>query len=537
MQAPRPSSLSSSALPSSRREGWALLILIGLVTGKVALHLLTAVGYGAHRDEFLYADYGRHLAWGYKEAPPLLGWLAALSHWAAPGSLVALRIWPALFGGLTVALTCLIVKTLKGGAWATLLAGLAVSVAPIYLVMHHLFQPNFLDVFTWTLATYTTVRFLTTPTPRWIWATGAAIGLGLLSKYSMAFYAAGLVGALLLTPQRRQLLTRATGGAALLAGALLLPNLLWQVRHDWPLVGHMEKLRESQLGNVRMTDFLFDQIGMTAPGAVLWLTGLVFLFSAAGRKWRALGWHFLLVMGLLMLTHGKNYYAAGLYPPLIAVGAVALERIFERVRRPFGLVGGLVVLALVPLGVRAVFPVLVPIWPASRLAAYVSDLVKRRPMFEGIVRWEDGNLHPLPQDVADMHGWPEYAPLAAKALARLPVAVRSHCLLIGDNYGPAGACNWYGAALGLPEAYSTNGSYSLWWPPNLNSTQAVVYLQEGDERPELADWFEQTELIGTVQDPLARIHGSGVWLMRRPKPGLAEFVRKEVAEAKAGFEG
>lgn len=510
-------------------------ILVALVLGKLALHLVTAPGYGLHRDEYLYLDMGRHLAWGYKEIPPLLVPFAVVSR-ALGSSGYAVRLFPALFGAATVGLVGLTVRALRGGWFAMLAAGLAVGLLPVLLVMHHLFQPNFLDVFCWTLYGYLLVRLVRDQQPRWLVGLGVALGVGMLAKYSTLFYGLALLPAVLLTPELRPwLFTRWAAIALGVAFLIFLPNLLWQATHHWPVVGHMNKLQETQLGHIEPLNFLLDQLGMTLPGAPLWLAGIAYTATRAGRPYRVLSLTFVFLISLMLATRGKNYYTAGIFPPLIALGAVALERWSSR-RSVWPMLGRVVLLLLIPLTGWRIFPALVPLFPLPRLATYVQRLVRNNPQFEGLVRWEDGRLHALPQDVADMRGWPEYAPLAARALARLTPDERAHCLLYGDNYGPAGACNWYGPALGLPECYSLNGSYSLWVPDSLASIQAVIYLNEGDLDSQMAPRFRRMEIIGRVRDPYARIKGAEVVLYREPTMDFTALVRRRVAEARVGFE-
>ncbi len=521
------------SLPTfSRSVGLVLSILL---VGKLALHLLTAAKYGIHRDEYLYLEMGRHLAWGYKEMPPLLAPFAALSR-AMGGSLLVLRLWPAVFGALTVLVVGLLVRELRGGWWATLAAGLATASAPVYLVMHHLFQPNFLEVFFWTLYGYLLVRFRHRPTPSRLVAVGAAVGLGLLAKYGTVFYLLALLPAALLDATLRPwLFSRWAALATAVAAGVFLPNLLWQATHNWPVLGHMAALQHNQLGNVAPADFLIDQLAMTLPGALLWVTALGFTLTRAGRPYQFLSLTFIFLILLLLITRGKNYYTAGIYPPLLALGAVALERALAADHWRGRSMRAAVLLAM-PAAIWQIFPALVPIWPLPRLAAYVATLAQK-PHLQGLVRWEDGRLHSLPQDLADMQGWDEYAPLAARAWARLTPAERRSTLLIGDNYGPAGACNWHGARYALPSCYSTNGSFSLWWPEPLPDPAAVVYLTEETEIPDVAAGFGRADLVGRIQNPYARCRGGQVWLLRAPKPGVGNFIRKRVAITKAGFDG
>jgi Dolichyl-phosphate-mannose-protein mannosyltransferase len=497
--------------------------LLAVAAVKFLAQLLLSGRYGLHRDEYLYLDMARHLAWGYKEIPPLLAPLAWLARAVFGHSVLGVKFFPALFGGLTVLLAGLIAREAGGGRRAQLAAGLGVALAPVYLAMHGLLQPNFLDVFFWTLYGYLVVRFVRRHEPRLLLGLGAAIGLGLLAKYTTAFYVLALVLALLLTPQERPwLLTRWFWGAVGLALLIFLPNLIWQATHHWPVLGHMHKLQETQLTNVSPVSFLVEQLPMTLAGAPLWLAGLWFGFTRAGRPYRPLVLAYFFVIGLLLLSRGKNYYAAAVYPPLMALGAVFLARKSRAVLPGALALGILLTLPLVP--------ALLPVLSVGQLARYVRQL----PV-DGLTRWEDGRQHQLPQDAADMHGWDEYAPLVQRALTRLTPQERAHCIVYGDNYGQAGALNWFGPALGLPRAYTLNGS-NAYWMPTPDSVTAFIYANEGDGPEDLRRAFETMEVVGRVQNPYARVCGSEVLLFRHPRGDLRPFVRKRIQEAREGFE-
>jgi 4-amino-4-deoxy-L-arabinose transferase-like glycosyltransferase len=497
--------------------------LLALAAAKFLVQLLLSGRYGLHRDEYLYLDMAHHLAWGYKEIAPLLAPLSWLAQAVFGHSTLGVKFFPALFGALTVLLTGLAAREAGGGRGAQLAAGLGVALSPVYLAMHGLFQPNFLDVFFWTLYGYLVLRFVGRHEPRLLLWLGAAIGLGLLAKYTTAFYALALLLALLLTPAERPwLASRWFWGAAGLALLIFLPNLVWQATHHWPVLGHMNKLQETQLTHVSPVDFLLEQLPMTLAGALLWLAGLWFCFTPAGRAYRPLALAYCFVIALLVLSRGKNYYAAAVYPPLMALGAVYLERR----SRPL-------LLGALALGVALTLPLvpaLLPVLSAEQLVGYA-----RKLPVDALTRWEDGEQHALPQDAADMHGWDEYAPLVQRALAQLPPQERAHCLVYADNYGQAGALNWYGPALGLPRAYSLNGSNSYWMPLP-DTVSAIVYANEGGPDDNLPRMFGQSEVVGRVQSPYARIRGSEVILYRRPKPEFLGFLRTRIGEAQRGFE-
>ena len=83
----------------------------------------------------------------------------------------------------------------------------------------------------------------------------------------------------------------------------------------------------------------------------------------------------------------------------------------------------------------------------------------------GILKWEENDdIHSLPQDYADMLGWKELAAKVAKVYQNLPPSEREQVYIHCDNYGEAGALNFYGRHYNLPEAHSLNSSYILWTP-------------------------------------------------------------------------
>ncbi|HMU73634.1 MAG TPA: glycosyltransferase family 39 protein, partial [Ferruginibacter sp.] len=212
------------------------------------------------RDEFLYYQQGLHPALGYLENPPMLSWLATVSSWAG-GSEIAIKFWPCLFGAATVVLTCLITAEFGGKSLAQLLAALGVM-GGAFVRIHALFQPNFLDVFFWTLSLYFLVRYVNTKQLNFIFLLAISLALGWWSKYSVLFMAASVVVGLALSPYRAVFVKKQTWLAAAFALLLIAPNVVWQYQHNWPLVHHMAELRETQLQYINKADFIKDQLMM-----------------------------------------------------------------------------------------------------------------------------------------------------------------------------------------------------------------------------------------------------------------------------------
>ncbi len=495
-----------------------LPVLLFLVLAKSALHFYANTLWGFHRDEFLYLSLGRHLDWGYWSNPPLIGWVSALLQATVGDSLFAIRLFPMLTSCALLVLVVLMARELGAGRYGQFLAGAAMLLTPANLRPGMLFQPVMPDIFFWSLLAYLVIRYINTEHRRYILFFGLVFGLSFLNKYSTAFALLGIAGALLLSPYRRALWSREAGLAALIALALALPNLIWQYRHGFPVVTHMQELSEYQLVNVRARDFLTSQLFMNLPVIPVWAAGLIWFFQPANRRYRLMGWYFALVFLLLLALRGKPYYTLGLYPPLIAAGAVwwesALSRAWQRVALPALMT--LILLPALPLGL--------PVLPLPKMMQYCAYLTEEVG-FDGPMRWEDGRVHPLPQDYADMMGWEELAQLAVRACR---AAEGEDFFLYCENYGQAGAVDYYGKGQGIPPAVSFSDTYRLWLP-RTTSANTLIYIND-ELGEDVAELFEDIQLIGAISNPHARERGTSVYLCRRPRRPLPEFWDEVVAE-------
>ena len=494
-------------------------IVLCFVTVKIFLHLATAQSLGFHRDELLYLALGRHPAWGYWSNPPFTGMLAWLSQTVLGPSLLATHVFPALAGGLLVWIVLTMVAEFGGGRYAQILCGVALLFSPAMLRTASLFQPVVFDLLFWTLAIWCTLRLVNTGQKRWLLWLGVSMGVGLLNKYSVVFLAICLPAAALLTPQRRWLATPSAWLAVLIALCIVLPNLLWQWQYQFPVVHHMAELKASQLAGVKPADFFIDQLMMNGWAFLIWLPGLWWLLRSPG-PWRMFGWLALLTVLLLLVLHGKGYYTLGVYPVLIAAGSVfwenTLSRVWQKVALPAWLaLGGLL---LLPIGF--------PVFSAEKLVNYFAWL-----RLEPVLRWEQGNIERLPQDYADMLGWPEMAALVDTAVSR--AGDPRNCLIYGDNYGQTGAIEHFLPALAATgRVASFSDSYLLWAPDTLpDNVNTLIYVND-ELGEDVQNGFADIQRIGEVANPLARERGTGVWLCRKPNGHFPDFWAKRAREEK-----
>ena len=146
------------------------------------------------------------------------------------------------------------------------------------------------------------------------------------------FLIALLLG-LILSPQRRILLSRwCLAGVAVLI-LLAMPNLLWQWANHFPTYEFLNRVAHSDK-NLKLPPimFLWEQVKIllweTAP---LWIGGLVWLaFARAARAWRFVAFTYLIFLAMMMVMHAKDYYVSPIYPVLFAAGSVAFGQLTRR---------------------------------------------------------------------------------------------------------------------------------------------------------------------------------------------------------------
>lgn len=308
------------------RSGNLLLWLFAAVA--LLPHFLTNSRYGYFRDELYYIACGRHPAFGYVDQPPLSIWLVRLSSLLFGDSLFALRLFPAAAAAITVSLTGLIARQLRGRSGAIALSCTASLCATVFLADTNFYSMNAFEPPLWMGCIYLLLRLLNGGSPRlWLWF-GLLAGLGLENKHSMVFFGVGLVVGILATPARRYLAQRWIWLGGLIAFLIALPNVIWEIQHHWATWELLHNVARSNKNIVLSPlQFLSQQILIMNPGTLpLWLTGLLWLVLAkAGRRYLALAIAFLVTLAEFILLHGKVYYLAPAYPMLFAAGAVAFE--------------------------------------------------------------------------------------------------------------------------------------------------------------------------------------------------------------------
>ncbi|MBX6364426.1 MAG: glycosyltransferase family 39 protein [Gemmatimonadetes bacterium] len=512
--------------PRPARPTAALGLVLLLAFAVVGAHALTNLysPYGVHRDEFLYLAMGRHLRLWAMDFPPMIALLAEWTRGVLGSSLVAIRLPSAVAHALLIFLAALLAREFGGGRFAQALAALAVALDPLFLRAGNLFQPVVLDQLWWTVGLLLLARVGRAGrggAARAYWLLfGVACGLGLLTKFSILFLGVGALAGILLSPLRGWLRTPWPWLAAAVALALGSPSIVGQVQLGFPVVQQMRDLRGSQLVHVGYADFLLEQAVMLGPLLLLALAGLVRLVAAPSmRPYRAVGWSCAASFVVLWLLHGKGYYIGPIYPALLGAGAAAvglgLEALRARgFRRIAGGLGALAVAVVLAFGVAAL-PFGLPVLPPPTMARYAAAAGATRA-----VTTNRGTQLPLPEDYADMLGWEEQAAAVARVYSALPPADRADAVVIADNYGEAGAIDFYARRYGLPGAIAPIGSYWFFGPGPKPGRVAIVM---GSTREELLRYFREVEPAGRVTSTWAVERDVPLWIGRDPYRTLQQI--------------
>ena len=488
----------------------ALAIAAVVLMAHIATNIWTP--YGIHRDEFLYLAMGRHLNLFRMEFPPAIALLSRISTMFGE-SLFAIRFLPGVTAAVLVALSALIARELGGGRASQTLGALSVGLSPLFLRAGNLFQPVVFDQLWWTLGLLSLVMLGKTNDRKWwVWY-GIAIGLGLLTKFSAVFFGTATLLAVLVTRERKWLLTPWPYLALLIVAAIGSPSWIGQIRLDFPVLQQMLDLRETQLERVTPLEFVIGQVQM-GPAFILAVIGAAWLVaSRETTAYRVVGWTCVFAFLILLGLKGKAYYLGPVYPCLFAAGGVALEKIVSsRTRRVAQWSIGVLLIAygllLLPLGLPFLHP--------EAMMRYTDAIGA-----SSANRTNRGELDRLPQDYADMLGWPEQVAAVARVFSSLPENDRARAVVIAGNYGEAGAIDYYGPRLGLPNAISATGTYWFFGPGTKPGEVAVIV---GVPREDLTAFFAELTEVQRVTHPWAVSEERNVPIIvgRRPFHTLQE---------------
>jgi hypothetical protein len=486
-----------------------MLIVLAIALAKLVLHCIFNNRYGYFRDEFDYLACAKHLGWGYVDQPPLIPFLVRISYEILGTSLRAIRFLPALASSGTVVFAAVIARDLGGRRFALVLTAVCVLVAPMYLSDGSLLTTNCLEPLLWMGCAYCAIQIVKRNDPRYWLGFGVVAGIGMEEKYSIAVMCFALVLGFVLTKARRLLFNRWLLLGGLAAFLIFLPNILWNLHYDWPFLQLQHNIRASGR-DVQLSAFQYfaQQWLLTLPlGAPVWIAGvLALLFWPRLKNYRLLGWSYLIAFTVFVVLHGKNYYLAPIYPMLFAAGAIAIESGIEKTRQAW-MKPALIAILLAAGAWLA--PIVIPVLSVDHFTAYMDKLPFKLP------RSEHSHARAvLPQHYSDQFGWQEMTAVTAQAWSRIPPVERADCAIFAQNYGQAGAIDFFGSRYGLPPALSGHQTYWIWGPRGYSGNCMIIL----DDRKEVLDkLFADVQYVGESNSPYALENHIPVFICRGKK--------------------
>lgn len=500
------------------------IIFAGFIIAKFLLqYFLYNANYDLHRDEYLHLDQGNHLAWGYQSVPPVTSWIAYIIQLLG-NSVFWVKFFPALFGALTIAVVWKTIEALKGNVFALILGSTCVLFSAL-LRLNFLFQPNSLDVLCWTSLYYIVIQYINSEKTKWLFVGSLVFAIGFLNKYNIVFLFLGLLPAFLFTEQRKIFTKKYVWISILLGLLLILPNLFWQYNNHFPVYYHLKELADTQLVNVNRWNFLKEQLFYFIGSLPVIIAALyALLFSKSFKKYRLFFWAMIFSLTIFVYFRAKGYYAIGLYPIYIAFGSVYLGNLLHTNWTKY----------LQPIFIA--IPVIFYLISFNLFFSIKSPqyIVEHKTTYQklGMLNWEDGKEHTLPQDYADMLGWKELAEKVDKVYNQS--TNKSQTIILCDNYGQAGAINYYTKHKEI-KAVSFNADYINWF--NLeNKIENFIRVKEFDgsknELERTGQFFNIAFAADSITNSFAREYLTTIFVFRHPKIDVNQRLRTEVNEKK-----
>ena len=427
-----------------------LLVIAAVAAGVL---LIGAGGYGYHRDELYFLAAGDHLAWGYADQGPLTPALAHAMNCGFARVAHVLRIPSACMVGVTVLITGAIAFELGGSRRAQLIAAGCTAVGSFALFVGHVLSTSTFDLLAWAVVTWLVARIIRTE-QHWLWlAAGGVAGLALLNKPLIAFLLVGLAAGFVAAGLRGVFRDFRLWIGVLIALLVWSPWLAWQSMHGWPQLDVSSSIASGGSGSSQPRWLLLPfQFLLVSPVlAPVWIAGLVALFCRASlRRFEFLAFAWIVLVITFLVTGGKPYYLAGLFPALLAAGAIEVDAWLDRGSSRARLAS---------------------LWAAVVLSGIVS-VVLALPVLPAR---DAGPVISANGDVGETIGWPQFVRTVATVYRRAD----RPAVIFTSNYGEAGAVDRFGPSLGLPAAYSGHNAFASWGPPPDRPGPVVVVGLDG----------------------------------------------------------
>lgn len=476
------------------------------------LQMWAGSNYGIFRDEFYYIECAMHPDLGYVDHPPfsilkLTAWISLFGD-----SQTSIRVVPSLLFSLLIILTSLIAVQFGGSRMSAVIAALAVFSCPQYLGITGFYSMNSFELIFWAILTVIVAAMIKGMDKRYWMLYGIVLGFGLMNKFSIGLFAVALIVALLVSPMRKDLVNRYFIAAYMIAFVIFLPFIIWNYSNGFPTLEFMRNAALYKNVNMGIADFFTEQLLIMGPvNLLVWISGLVsLLLMKRMAEFRTFAYVFVISFLILAVQSSKPYYLAGAFIPLMAAGSVAISSTGKGLLNRFI---SYVMAALLIAGAALLSPLAIPVLQPEAFIEYSTALGLSPKAAE---RQEMGLL---PQHFADRFGWKELTGIVSGAFNSLSEDEKSSVIIYADNYGEAGAVNYYGRDVGLPRAVSGHNNYWLWGPGVDSATVLIIIGGDLDGHTEV---FDEVTEFGKTSNRYSMPYENNlpVYIARKPKHAL-----------------
>lgn len=467
------------------------LIIFFFCILKLALHLLADSHSGFQGDELLHIETGKHLAFGYMEFPPLIGILAFIQNLFHSQSVYVNHLFSHIASLLILVYVAKTTLELGGKNKALFLVLLGIIIAPGFGRSEQLFQPVVFSQLFWVLGFYQLTRFVKHLDKKSLWYLTLFCILGFLVKYDNLFFLFGLSALLLFKRTRIALTDQKFWLNCLVFLLTILPNIIWQFTHHFPVLQMFDRLYEMQLdktGRLTILSNLFISIN-PVTSLLLLIPALIYFTRSNGKSLtRILATTIGLSFVFLLYKDGKAYYFYPMVLTLLPFGAIFWEQlVLEKLKWV------IYPIAIVMLAGSILIPFGMPVYSFSRYLAKVYPFEKKQI--------EGGQYGVKYDEYYTREKWATTLQSVKSVYDSLPDTEKQHCFIWGKHYAQAGAINLFGKSLSLPKAFSYHGSFYSWAPSGeMPNTLIAVSYRVGDF---FNSYFSEVTQVRTIYNPYA----------------------------------
>lgn len=495
------------------------IILISISLFKLITLLIFAGNYGLFRDEYYYLQCANHLSLGYVDQSPLSILILYVSTRLFGDSLLGIRIFAYIASCATVFMSGIIARELGGGRLAQITAAISVLFCGVVLGSGSYFSMNVFDILLSTITFYYIIRLIKTDDKKlWIYI-GILFGIGLQNKLSFLFIGAGLAIAFLLTGLRKNFLSKELWIGVALAVVIFLPNIIWQIVNGFPTLEFMHNAALYKNKAMGLTEFFLNSVFELNPLNFLFLlTAFYFLFfNKEGRRFIVIGIMYIAIFLIFVFNNGKPYYMGILYPVILASGSVGIAILFQKYLRIWG--GYVLLIILFPFYLFTV-PFAIPVLNVDAFINYSAR--------HGVTpkNSEKSELGLLPQFFSDRFGWEDLAAQTANIFNSISKSEQKNVVVFAQNYGEAGAIDYYKKKYNLPPVVSGHNNYWLWQYPDFINTNTVTIVI-GSTKEDNSKYFNSVELVASHKNKYGMpSENVDIFICRGPKIKISEMWQK-----------